>query len=1094
NCYKPTPTCTIMTKHDKISYSSSSDSESDPEEAPPIETTGENDILTLADEPGDLILPPEDLGEEDEGEGEGGESGTEQPTPSDVELKKIEEEKPKKKKKKKKKWFICTVSCKYESVRRVSKRFGFKEVNEDEDWHLYWTDYSVALERVMDMKKYQKINHFPGMSEICRKDLLARNMNRMIKLFPKEYNVFPKSWILPSDYGDFLAYTRAKKHKTYILKPESGCQGKGIWVTKNPKDIKPHEHMLCQQYLSKPFLIDQFKFDLRVYALVTSCDPLRIFVFKDGLARFATVKYSDPTSHNTDNVYMHLTNYAINKHSTDFVRDDEAGSKRRISTVNKWFKDKGYDVDKIWNDIDDVIIKTLISAHPVLKHNYRTCFPNHVKGSACFEILGFDIMFDKKLKPYLIEVNHSPSFHTDSKLDKEIKEAMLYDTMNLANFGAIDKRRCIEEERRKIKERLFQKNHKKETKEDLDQIQKQFWEAQTKYEDKHMGNYRRAYPSEGYEKYDKYFSHSGSLYQETAAYKARSEAARQQREEILRKKEKLESMLKKKKDVRPESPGTRRRNRVKKTSPSKKPTMKASEGNPWGHPHDLANLEPVNTQKPVDIAEEDELERISALLQRDNLVRGLGIVEHVYRLLHCTPGTMGVANNRQHINLHAKKSSTYIETLTVFGHERPFRRKLANKYYNYIEEQNSHINAERHLIAQAVESKDINIAEREINRINKIGIVQQAAGRNSERQTEKYTPYKELEKLSPKPHSDIQNVQSQSGLRAREMTLVSEAAGNEPGSNQSRPDTGPLLRREQTVGSMNARIDGNEDVDLPLKTSQLNIHDNSQLLQTSTYSNQGLNTALQSYTQPSQRLHMYASQQAPSNQYQQSPTSQYPVQWTSGKSLKSSNYAGSSNAGSSTGQKIKQTNSRKYVNMARGGSTQVLSENEYKQFASAVESELERTRLGRGLEWRTEGSAGSNRVRTLSATSSHRSRDPAIKYSTRLAGQSDSYPQLSVEPSQPPYNLPSVLAKNAVPQPAASLGLSVVSAPAPVVQRPELGSQGNGKSKQKDKEGQQGLDQISGIRPTKAQKIRGASNSIRLKQLELRENHASVLS
>lgn len=44
----------------------------------------------------------------------------------------------------------------------------------------------------------------------------------------------------------------------------------------------------------------------------------------------------------------------------------------------------------------------------------------------------------------------------------------------------------------------------------------------------------------------------------------------------------------------------------------------------------------------MDILEEEELERISGLLQRDNLVRGLGIVEHVYRLLHCTPGTMGV--------------------------------------------------------------------------------------------------------------------------------------------------------------------------------------------------------------------------------------------------------------------------------------------------------------------------------------------------------------------------------------------------------------------------------------------------------------------
>jgi len=267
---------------------------------------------------------PEDDGEaggfEEEGEGEGGDSGSEQPA---ITTKKdeVKDEPPKKKKKKKKKWmYVCLANCKYDSVKRVSKRFGFKEVSEDEDWNLYWTDYSVALERVMDMKKYQKINHFPGMSEICRKDLLARNMNRMAKLFPKEYSCFPRSWCLPADAGDFQAYIRQKKHKTYILKPESGCQGKGIWVTKNPKEIKPHEHMLCQQYVSKPFLIDGFKFDLRIYTLVTSCDPFRIFVFKDGLSRFATLKYTDPSNSNVDNVYMHLTNYAINKNSSNFIK------------------------------------------------------------------------------------------------------------------------------------------------------------------------------------------------------------------------------------------------------------------------------------------------------------------------------------------------------------------------------------------------------------------------------------------------------------------------------------------------------------------------------------------------------------------------------------------------------------------------------------------------------------------------------------------------------------------------------------------------------------------------------------------------------
>jgi tubulin polyglutamylase TTLL6/13 len=61
-------------------------------------------------------------------------------------------------------------------------------------------------------------------------------------------------------------------------------------------------------------------------------------------------------------------------------------------------------VDKLWHDIDDIVIKTLISAHTVLKHNYRTCFPNHIRGSACFEVLGFDIVFDKRLRPFVLEV------------------------------------------------------------------------------------------------------------------------------------------------------------------------------------------------------------------------------------------------------------------------------------------------------------------------------------------------------------------------------------------------------------------------------------------------------------------------------------------------------------------------------------------------------------------------------------------------------------------------------------------------------------------------------------------------------------------
>ena len=85
--------------------------------------------------------------------------------------------------------------------------------------------------------------------------------------------------------------------------------------------------------MHKPYLIDGYKFDLRLYVFINGIYPLRIYIYKDGLARFATVKYQNPSPGNLGNLQMHLTNYAINKGSEAFVEneneaDDSTGSKR----------------------------------------------------------------------------------------------------------------------------------------------------------------------------------------------------------------------------------------------------------------------------------------------------------------------------------------------------------------------------------------------------------------------------------------------------------------------------------------------------------------------------------------------------------------------------------------------------------------------------------------------------------------------------------------------------------------------------------------------------------------------------------------------
>lgn len=66
-----------------------------------------------------------------------------------------------------------------------------------------WTDHFMPYEFYQKMKPHQIINVFPGVEEICRKNLLIKHLNIMKKRFPYYYNYFPKSWILPQDYNEF---------------------------------------------------------------------------------------------------------------------------------------------------------------------------------------------------------------------------------------------------------------------------------------------------------------------------------------------------------------------------------------------------------------------------------------------------------------------------------------------------------------------------------------------------------------------------------------------------------------------------------------------------------------------------------------------------------------------------------------------------------------------------------------------------------------------------------------------------------------------------------------------------------------------------
>ena len=131
--------------------------------------------------------------------------------------------------------------------------------------------------------------------------------------------------------------------------------------------------------MSNPHLIEGFKYDLRIYALVSGFDPLKIYLFKEGLVRFATQKYTN-SQKATSLRYVHLTNYSVNKKNEEYIKNtganggnaggDDGGdggenaSKWNLAQLKNYFDKVGINFKTVMHRIKDVVIKTLQSVEP----------------------------------------------------------------------------------------------------------------------------------------------------------------------------------------------------------------------------------------------------------------------------------------------------------------------------------------------------------------------------------------------------------------------------------------------------------------------------------------------------------------------------------------------------------------------------------------------------------------------------------------------------------------------------------------------------------------------------------------------------------
>ena len=95
---------------------------------------------------------------------------------------------------------------------------------------------------------------------------------------------------------------------------------------------------------------------------------------------------------------------------------------RTLTSLWTYLKSLGVNVDNVKTSLQDIVIKTLLSVTPLLTEMMK----NNVSSRySCYELFGFDVLLDSDLKPWLLEVNISPSLHSTSALDLSVKVCSL---------------------------------------------------------------------------------------------------------------------------------------------------------------------------------------------------------------------------------------------------------------------------------------------------------------------------------------------------------------------------------------------------------------------------------------------------------------------------------------------------------------------------------------------------------------------------------------------------------------------------------------------------------------------------------------------
>ena len=296
--------------------------------------------------------------------------------------------------------------------------------------------YQDDLEEMGMIPIFQKIFSYTNFKIISHKDLTYKNYYKMRIKFPEDFDYMPETFGYPEEKR-----TIEKRFKNYVLnendlwliKPKTGSLGDGIYIFQN-LTFTPDVYLISK-YISNPHLIHKLKYDFRVYVFITGLAPLKLYLYREGMVRFATEEYTLDKDHITE-LYRHLTNVAVNEKNTEEYKkavdaDSDEGSKWSLQVYENYCKENNIDYKHIRQQMADIAIKSILSVlnqfYDRIKE-YGTMDRNH------FKLFGFDYLLDDNLKVHLLEINDRPSLLMGDINDRKLKPQLVADCLNIVGI------------------------------------------------------------------------------------------------------------------------------------------------------------------------------------------------------------------------------------------------------------------------------------------------------------------------------------------------------------------------------------------------------------------------------------------------------------------------------------------------------------------------------------------------------------------------------------------------------------------------------------------------------------------------------------